>query len=357
MSSGFRTAHAGLRPLLTLFLLPVLIIPIIMAARWEPASGAQNGISCEANPFGTYVDVFPENEAFVSVTSTFGFDPHLTAMMADIGIGGGGTTSIVEAGLFYEENDSEGFNIQDHAAAAADLNGDGRTDFVQTFVNGSGGYYLAHHDPLLDPSVAVTYVNTGQSGNSYLAAAAGNLIGEDSEREQIVAVSKYNGAVQVLLYEDDPNIAGPLNQFASWSSSSGHRGKGTLLDVAVGNFNRNPQQDIAVALYDSNTVEILILEYQPGSGLQLLESATEFMSEPMGLQIAAARLDGGFQDEVVLASDQKALDSSLSPLLEVTVFSYDPNSDQLTEEYEWSDDSFSSNFALGAGDVYATHLA
>lgn len=351
MFSALRTPRAGLRPLLTLFLLPILILPITLATRWEAASGAQNGISCEANPFGSYVDVFPENEAFVSVTSTFGFNPNLTAMMADIGIGGGGNTSIVEAGLFYEENDSKGFNIQEHAAAAADLNGDGRSAFVQTFVNGSGGYYLAHHDPLLDPSVAVTYVNTGQNGNSYVAAAGGNLIGEDSEREQVVAVSKYNSAVQVLLYEDDPNVSGPLQQFASWSSSSGHRQNGTLLDVAVGNFNRNPQQDIAVALYDSQTVEILILEYQPGSGLQLLASATQSVSEPMDLQIAAARLDGGFQDELVLAVDKKELDSSLSSQIEVHVFSYDHETDELTREYQWIEDTYSSNFGLGTGDV------
>lgn len=353
MFSALQTRSGGVRPLLILLLLPVLIVAISLATRWEAASGAQSGLSCEATPFGSYVDVFPENEVFVSVTSTFGHDPNLTAMMADIGIGGGGGTSIVEAGLFHEESDARGLNLQEHTAAAADLNGDGRTDFVQAFVNGSGGYYLAHHDPLSSPFGAVTYVDTGQSGNSYLASASGNLIGEDSEREQVVAVSKHNNAVQVLLYEDNPNVSGPLDQFANWSSSSGHRENGTLLDVAVGNFNRNPQQDIAVALYDSlhQTVEILILEYQPESGLQLLESATRSVSEPIDLQVVAARLDGGFQDELVLAIDKKDLDSSLATQIEVNVFSYNSETDELTREYEWVEDTYSSNFGLGAGDV------
>lgn len=351
MYSSLQAPRVAWRPLLTLFLIPLLVISISLITRWDGASGAENGISCEANPFGSYVDVFPENEVFVSLTSTFGMDPNLTAMMADIDIGGGGNTSILEAGLFYEDGNPLGYNIQEHAAAAADLNGDGLTDFVQAFVNGNGAYYLAHHDPLSAPLGDVTYVGTGQSGNSYLAASSGNLIGEDSEREQVVAVSKYNGAVQVLLYEDDPNIGGPLNQFASWSSSSGLRQNGTLLDVAVGNFNRNPQQDIAVALYNNNTVEILILEYQPGSGLQLLESATQSVVEPIDLQVAAARLDGGFQDELVLAVDKKAIDSSLATQIEVHVFSYDHESDELDSEYVWVDDTYSSNFGLGAGDV------
>lgn len=352
-----RLPHAFLYLLLPAVLLLVAIVWRPGQAQ-QPATPDNSHISCENNPFGSMVDVFPENEIFVSFTAVGGFQPNLSAAWVDVGQSNfGDYADLDELGL-YTENANPGLDVGNHAAAAADLNGDGNTAFIQTFTNDDTRLVLAYHDPTTDPlASSPTYVETSRFGATHLTAAAGNLIGEDSEREQVVSAYRFGDSVRVELYEEGPSASEPLSRFASWSSGEGARADAALLDVAVGNFNNNPRQDIALVLFDNfENVEILILEYDPADGqLHLLAEEVTFVgSEPYDVQVAAASLNGDFQDEVILAYDGTQFDVSYSPLLNVSVFTYevdDTGPDILTEAYSWTDDTNSTNFGMAAGDV------
>lgn len=353
-----------LRRSLFLFIILAMSSITLLRPQLQPATAAapvvagkipfaSNGLDCSSSPFGNVLDLYAEKEIFVGSTSSFPGFTHLPAFTLDLD---DMTGYIHETNLVDTPNAT---NPSAHTAVAADLNGDGETEFVQTFVSNNGVYYVSRYNP--DESIS-TY-QLGTALHAELAAAAGNILGEDSEREQVVmaSVDQNTGALTVAVWSG-PNSG---NLEAVWRTTMNNRANATLLDVAVGNLNGNFKDDIVLAFRDNaGSLQLVALEYdsEHGSGsggsanyeyrLGSIGAWSAGVGTPMDVQVTTARLNNDFLDEIVLAHDQDEPGSSLSPQIQLRVL-YLANG-QIIEQPSMAytvQNTQSYNFGLDSGDV------
>lgn len=319
--------------------------------------------ACTTNPFGSVYDLFGEGEIFVGYTD-FGFvQNRLSNFSLDLEEENGW---LQERNLFLEGTELFGRNIQAQTAVAADLDGDGYTEMVQSFVTAhstSPGYYLA----TFDPNYNVTYSRLSTASHGRLAAAAGNILGADNDREQVVlaAVNNSTGALTIDVWDGATSgfTAVPL---ATFRSTTGVRANAFALDVAVGNLNNDRADDIVISLLDEgrSTIEVIALTYDPdyvvGSGsnlankLRVLHASSFSAGQFRSIQVTTARLNGDFLDEIVVAADAYQIDTpNVSPQIRLFVYRYDPIMDLLMRwtALDATIEANSTNFALGAGDI------
>jgi hypothetical protein len=366
-----------LRPFLLLAVLLLVGLLAQQQARAEVAAPAglpaqAAAPACTTNPFGSSYDLFGEGEVFVGFTdSAFNLGQNrLSNFSLDL-VPNPDDLMLQEQDLFLEETQLFGRSIQAQTAVAADLDGDGETEMVQSFVSANGsssGYYLA----TFDKAYNVTYQRLSAAGHSNLAAAAGNILGNDDERQQVVlaAVNTATGALTIDVWDGAVSgfTAVPL---ASFRSTSGVRANAHSLDVTVGNLNNDRADDIVVSLLDESrsTLEIIALTYDPdyssGSGnnladkLRVLDSDSFSAGQFRTVQVTAVRLNGDFQDEIVLAADTYQIATpNTSPQIQLYVYRYDRIMDTLVRfsALDATIEADSTNFALSAGDINGEQL-
>lgn len=308
--------------------------PAALAVPEAPA--ATPPIQCNLNPFGDVHELFQEQEIFVSMTSA---DAAISSNFALLSyfLDQRPDGALTELGAYLELADSNAYNIQAHAAAVVDLDGDGDSDFIQPFVNGNGNWYVALYDdpnPIPLSGVMPTYYLLSNRNYSHLTASAGDIFGDRDAQDQVVmaGVDPVTGMVNVILWDGTTN-AGALQITGRWSSAVGGRQHAKSLDVVVGNFNGNEKDDIAVAIvHNDNTMELVLLEYDPTHNIgvepnveQSLKPLTtkEFSyANPSSMHVAAGRLNADFVDEVIVVYDQSDADINNRKVL-VNAFSYD----------------------------------
>jgi hypothetical protein len=198
------------------------------------------------------------------------------------------------------------------AATSADLNGDGQTEFVQAFTDAAGHYHIVSH------SNGQPLHGTFQKAQNHTrrAMAAGDLLGMDNEIEAVVIASRSeSGALTVSIWHgtDSDNIG---DMTAVWRSTIEDRNEARLIDVAVGNLDNDGYDDIAVAILqnDTQTVQIIFLEYAPGVDEGADDNAafnlqvraflsTTVSGNPANLAVEMADLNGDARDSIVLLTD------------------------------------------------------
>ena len=315
-------------------------------------------IPCNESPFGGVVELGKEREIFVGYVDEDVADGSLGAYRFDL----------TEAGQIYEQTqvtDSTEFrnDISWPAATSADLNGDGKTEFVQAFTDEAGHYHIVSH------SNGKALQGTFQKAQNHTrrAMAAGDLLGLDNETEQVVIASRSaSGALSITIWHGtDSSSIGDIT--AVWRSTIEDRNEPRLIDVAVGNLDNDGYDDIAVAILqnDAQTVQILFLEYAPGVdegaddnaafNLQLRAFlSTTVSGNPANLALEMADLNGDAQDSIVLLTDSiNVNEPGIAPGVDVDTFDFDPKTDVLAKGVDWTSASNSFNIALATGDIDA----
>ena len=341
------------------------------AAASETASPAASNpadtaaLNCAANPFSSGYDIFGEGEIFVGHTGGGFIGNHLSNFTLDL-VPNPVEKMLLEQDLFLDEVQTIASSIQEQTTAAADLDGDGDTEMIQSFVtNNAGlpGYYIA----TFDRSYNVTYKKLSSITHSHLAAAGGNILGEDNEREQAVlaAVNDVTGALTIEVWDGAANGLNAI-PIATWRSTTRHRFQASSVDVAVGNLNNDRKDDIVVTLLDRNggSLEVIALTYDPavvnGSGsnyanrLRVLATDSRSPGQLRTIQVATVRLNGDYQDEIVVAADVYQISTpGISPEIRLWTWDYNAAQRVLTRASNLNAtiEVFSTNFALTTGDI------
>ncbi|MBK8988742.1 MAG: cadherin-like domain-containing protein [Chloroflexi bacterium] len=352
-------------PLVLLLLLFVGLLALAqgrVAAAPEPIPPApEAALTCGINPFSSGYDLFGEDEILVGYTSGDFVGNRLSNFSLNLEEWG-----LAERNLFLEETAVWGANIQSQTAVAADLDGDGYTEMVQSFVTTNAsqpGYYIA----VFNPVYGVTYSKLSATSHGRLVAASGNILGDDNQREQVVlaAVNNATGALTIEVWDGARNgmTAVPL---ASFRSTTGLHANAGGLDVAVGNLTNDRQDDIVISLLDENrtTVELLTLTYDPtyvsGSGsnqankLRPLDSDSFSAGQFRDIQVTLLRLNGDFQDEIVVAADSYQNSTpNVSPQIQLFVYKYNAPLQTLTRftNLDAAIPAYATNFSLSSGDI------
>ncbi len=349
-----------------------LSLPPFPSALPSALPAAQTAIDCNVNPFGAVHDLMLEQEIFVSVTATFGMNPNVTSELLDEGMPQGTAVNLMEEALYYENANSNGMGVTTHAATAADLDGNGRSEFIQTFANGNDEWYLAYYnDPLPAPPNPVQPVYYRVSSRRYtpVVAAAGYISDANGGREQIVlaGVDQVSGKVNLLLW-DGANSGGGIIVAGRWSSTTGGRSFATLLDLTIGDFTGDGQDEIVLLMKQSDgDMELVLLDYDAsqnsGSGddvayrLKPLANIEFNPADLSRIQVMSGRLNGDLRDEIIVAfNDINADDQSIL----LFAFEYDPLNFSLTQLTSYNENityvAGSFDMAAGMGEVNGDFL-
>jgi hypothetical protein len=276
--------------------------PVTQAATQSPNGP---GIPCDQTPFGHVLKLNQKNEIFLGLADTSDSRHPLTAYR----IGTDATGQLQQQ--FVSPSAQEPANVSGLAGTAADVDGDGKDEFIQGFNGANGGY-----DVLVRRNGGATQLySVGGQGYRSSAMAAGDIQGRDDGSQQVVIASLTGDGLSVAVLGRDP--AGSFgNLVASWASSTNNRVNASQIHVAVGNLNNNRTADIVVSLLESDqhTEQIIHLEYQPGyatdAAFNLQERAfvTELINPTHTTSIAGAKIvmasfNGSPQQSVVLAYD------------------------------------------------------
>ncbi|GEM_PF-814795 len=331
------------------------------------ASRALAAPACIENPFGSVYDLFGEGEIFVGyIDSGLAGQGRLTNSSLDLEPNPD-ETMLLEQDAFLEESQPWGQGILEQTTLAADLDGDGQAEMVQSFVTDNPtrpGYYVA----TFDAAYGVTYSQFSNARYSRLAGAAGNLVGGDDQREQVVlaAVHESTGTLKVILW-DGTRSGEALVPLASFTSTAGSWARASSLDVAVGSFTGNRQDDIVVILQDEKreTIETILLTYDPSAGstddgdtqtfrLRIVSVHSFHAGSFRNVQVAPVRMDGDFRDEFVVAADTYDSDApGVSSQIRLFLYTYDPIQETLARlpELDGTISARTTDFALAAGNV------
>jgi len=353
--------HSVLVALLVMALLGLTAVPV--TAQGSPrATGlvpASTPIPCSESPFGGVMELGREREIFLGFRDTeSATGESLGAYRFDLEEASG---RILEQELFTDSAGSRS-SVSWLAGVAADLDGDGRAEFVQGFTDAGGKtQFLVHRNG----SSPVATLAPEESDQSYRAMAAGDLLDKDDGSQQVVVASRGADGVLTVSIWDGAASGGLGQQEAVWRSTAENRGNATQLALAVGNLDNDGYADVALAFIqaDGETVQLVFLEYDPdysqGSGanyayrLRVRTFITTGVSgAPTRLQVALADLNGDNQDSLVLASDTvQANTPGISPVLRVSVFDFDPKTGVMAPTYQWTGDANALDFALAVGDL------
>ena len=357
---SYQRAHNPLRLCAALLLLGLLAAtPTVAPAARAAAPSEGYDIPCDASPFGHVLNLGQKNEVFLGLKHMASdFPGSLYAYRLGTSADNGPLMT-----QYISDPTVEAANITALAGTAADLDGDGKAEFVQGYTDASGAYQV-----LVRKNGSAAQLHTESwPGHSNRAMAAGDVLALDNGSQQVVVASRAaDGGLSVAVFGGAPGggVGGPL---AVWRSNTNNRSGATRVHVAVGNLDNDGYADIVVSLLqsDNRTAQLIYLEYQPsyqaGSGpnyaQNLQERATTTYSVggsggsgPKDVQLALANLSGSAQDRVVLAWDQGGYSGGLSPLLSLRNFDYGPVNGFVARE-QATISSNSLSFALAAGDV------
>ncbi|MCB0185555.1 MAG: hypothetical protein KDE31_14905, partial [Caldilineaceae bacterium] len=280
----------------------------------EPTvTAAAAAADCSNSPFGGLLLVGAEREIFVSYRG--GTAPHQGELIAT-------RLDLTNAGKFQPQatwfgstTDAALGNVTDPAATVADLNADGKFEFVQAFRDANGEYRLAAQS---NSAGSDTWQGTATNHQSF-ATAAGNLTRSAGGDQEIAVVSRSpvdSLNVHLINGASDGGLPGDLQTLGLWRSVENFRQAPELLDVATGDLDGDGYNDEVIVAFREATmdwIQLVVLEYTPnhqqGSGsnyesnLMALASLRVEAGKVLNLGVAAADIDGDYQAEIVLAYD------------------------------------------------------
>jgi hypothetical protein len=331
-----------------------------------PVAAAQAAtLDCSKSPFGGILNIGAEREIFISYRggaapnqnglayTRLDHDPSGQLQHQETWLG-----KSIEASLA---------TVTAPTAAAADLNADGKVEFVQAFRDAGGNYRLAAHSNGLGTD---TYQDN-LINHQQLAMAAGNLSRDETKDDEVVIVSRSQAnSLTVLLVNGAANGLLPTdgNNFGLWRSIEQFRQSPDLLDVATGDLDGDGHDDeIVVALREEGKshIQLIVLEYTPnheqGSGANYQRNVKELghlrveASEVLRLQVAMGDFNKDFKDEIVLAFDDETPDrNGYSEAIRVRTYAFDHKNSTtpFTELGRWSNPNVHLNhLALTTGDT------
>ncbi|HSD85443.1 MAG TPA: discoidin domain-containing protein, partial [Anaerolineae bacterium] len=302
------------------------------STRSGPAAPHKPDIDCATSPFGPVLTIGGEKEIFVGYRG--GSAPNsgwLAYSRLDV---------ITSTGALAHQDTWLGgsisstlTNVAQVTGVATDLNGDGKSEFVQSYYDNVTPYNLVAHRNGLTPSFWKP--SFGSATRQQIRAVAGDVTGDSKHDGEIVLTSRFdttdptapNGALDVRIingnseggFTTDP----AFNPLAFWRSAQVTRTFGSLINSTVGDLDGDGIGEIVVAFDEGSAIQLIVLEYMPGYSLNegnsgvvatnLKEMATwrlDAIGTPNNLKLATGNLEGDFDRELVLAYDH---DDSSNP--------------------------------------------
>lgn len=344
----------------------VLVLAALLT-QFTPAVWAQAGtdLPCSQTPFGHTLAIGQENEIFVGLRSADNTDPgRLTADQFDPDP----TTGQLKDQALVPDILNEPTNVSAVAGVTADLDGDGKVEFVQGYTSANGQYQVVVRK---NGAPAVQTHTENWPNHTNRALAAGDILGQDNGSQEVVIASRdADGVLNVAVFA---NAAGGVGSpVALWRANVNGRGQATQIRVAVGNLDNDPYADIVVSFLqsDQHTDQLIYLEYQPnfqsGSGANLAQNLQERATRtilidggivsPQNVKMIMANLSSSTQANVIVAWDHQD-PSGLTPVLFATVQGVaDINGvTQFVDRAVWYTNASARSFDLAAGDVNGDH--
>ncbi|MEZ4863632.1 MAG: Ig-like domain-containing protein [Caldilineaceae bacterium] len=339
--------------------------PVTVVAEVETPIQASNvAVDCNSSPFGNLLLVGGEREIFVSYKGGAGpYQNWLAATRLDLDANG----KLQPQGAWLPGNGAANLtNVGEPAATVADLDADGKVELIQALRDADGQFLLVEQSN----TVGFDTWQANAPNHQGFATASGNLTRSTAHDDEVVVVSRSpvdSLNVQLVNGGNTGTLPADLLTLGIWRSVENFRNAPQLLSVATGDLDGDGFNDeIVVALLeaDHNTVQLLVLEYTPGyqqgSGSNYQNNVKELATTRVEagkvyhLQVAAADIDGDFQDEIMLAYDQ-GNDDNDGYSNKITVRSYDfttpPQGALITQLGQWVNPNVRSNsLALAAAD-------
>ncbi len=333
---------------LLVFALALTLLPA-MPPRPAAAQGS-TPIACSDSPFGAALELGREQEFFLGFTTV---DTGTSGSLGGYRFDHDPVDDLIREQDLINDISANRDQISARASAAADLNGDGRSEFVQAFSD-AGNYQLT----VYGQGEVLTDYRDDAGNHSERAMAAGDILGTDNRREQVAVASRSpSGALTVQVFQgNDAGVVG--GKVAVWRASAANRAQPTKIQIATGNLDNDAYIDIVVAFQQATgaAVQLVYLEYQPGyqagsgdnfaQNLNVRASTTETTLNPRNLRLDMADLDGDNGDEVVLGYEQR----DGAPIA-VTVFGYDLSDGTLKRRTSKLFSGGNYGFAMATGDL------
>ena len=297
-----------------------VVTPSPPASEWtrsQMIAAAPQANSCASSPFGAQLIVGGENELFVSYNDAYNYDPtngYRTGVLSQQRFDRAGYSAFVlQQSLNGSTTETDKFRLNNSyggSSVVADLNGDGRTEFVQ--VTRDGVEHLR----------IVTTTNNGSQGimaswrgtlpefrkASLISATAGNLRRRQDAIAQQVAVAYLTeaGKVHVDLWSGSASggIAQADNTLLSrWQGVTDSDGV-VNLGLAAADVTGDGFDELAlVVTSQTGDVELFVLSNQTNvnTWTTLANSDLSSVQSPSTLIVRAGDVDGDYKDEIVLA--------------------------------------------------------
>jgi hypothetical protein len=277
-------------------------------------------LDCSESPFGRVLEIGGEREIFVGLRNL----QRLHALRLDLD----GNGLLVAASAPQEVNQADAV---EHTATAADLNGDGHSEWFQSYGTPAATYgAVAHQYGMGVDHWLNLFTDSGW------VAATGNIDDATTLDEEVVVASRLaSGAAHVHFFDGD-SVGGIAPDHGAvsgeWRSNEGNRAQIDHISVAAGDLRGDGQDEIVVAFRTEDTqIEIVVLAYEAGYSVGSGDNYASQLKEitylemgaqrPMNLQVATGDIDGDHRDEIVLVADNELQDTpGLSDQINIRTF-------------------------------------
>jgi hypothetical protein len=190
---------------------------------------------------------------------------------------------------------SFGVGTAPRAAAAGDLNGDGKPDLA--VANGGSGNVTVLFNTTMPGSGSAGFAAAGEFavGGEPAAIALGDLNGDG--RSDLATANRTDNTLSVLL-----NATAPGAESASFTTVANFAVGSGPISVARGDINGDGRPDLVVASTDSNNVSVLLNTTAPGATAPSFGAATNFAAGSGPTAVALHDVNGDGRSDLVVAN-------------------------------------------------------
>ena len=328
-------------------------------------------ISCDTSPFGRVLTLGGDNEIFVGYAGGFNSTQANWLNYTRLDTGAGNTLDARQTWLGGTD-DVALRNVRWPTAAAVDLNGDGKVEYAQAAIDGSGAYrVVVHRNGAADNGWRNSAVNSQQ-----LAMTAGNLTRNAPGHDRLAVASRSPvGSLNVVILTGNPDGGIGNDDFQTlglWRSN--RAGRQNAQDIRVTNADLDGDgfdDEIIVLFRETNNpfFHLIVLEYDPtidelidASNIQSkIREIGDYRFEQGGttlsLALSSGDLDGDYKDEIVVAWDNERPDrDGISDTTNVRSFGFNAgtpatSSGTFTEKGRYVDPSATQGLGLAVADT------
>jgi len=317
-----------------------------------PVALQQNPDVCTNSPFGTVLDIANEHEVFIGFEDGAGgaTDGRLRYDRLDVAPG---------ANFSRQAEYTAGTgNITTLQATGADLDGDGRSEYLQA-------YTFADRIPRIRAHGDISFDYSIIANSQAIAVAAGDFDRDELRDDEFLLISSEASLLRVNLLNYDTS-GGSTELIGRWQSTDDNLRNASVVQAATGDIDGDGADELLLLLVNEfGATRLLAIKYRPGvqsgSGdnfkVNMLTLATTSFSASnlINLRLAVGNVDDEFKEDIVVGWDFSVPGNpGFGVQGNVEVFGFENNqlsTKNLNWSEGWSDGATNTEFALGLGNL------